>query len=96
MEIPYTGIYQYILVYTCIYHYSFSVTGFRGVHAADAAMLDASQPPVEQEPEEGDPSPCPEDEQVFVRPDVAGMEEAIGKFLDGLEGQERRGFEEMH
>ena len=24
------------------------------------------------------------------------MEEAIGKFLDGLEGQERRGFEEMH
>ena len=25
----------------------------------------------------------------FVRPDAAGMEEAIGKFLDGLEGQER-------
>ncbi len=56
-------------------------------------MLDASQPPVEQEPEEGDPSPCPEDEEVFVRPDVAAMEQAIGKFLDGLEGQERRGFE---
>ncbi len=32
----------------------------------------------------------------FVRPDGAGMEGAIGKFLDGLEGQERRGFEEMH
>ena len=35
----------------------------------------------------------------FVRPDAAGMEEAIGKFLDGLEGQdsqERRGFQEMH
>jgi hypothetical protein len=59
-------------------------------------MLDASQPPVEQEPVEGDPYPCPEDEEFFVRPDVAGMEEAIGKFLDGLEGQERRGFEEMH
>jgi hypothetical protein len=42
-------------------------------------MLDASQPPVRQEPEEGD-----------------GMEEAIGKFFDGLEGQERRGFMEMH
>ena len=27
---------------------------------------------------------------------VAGMEEVIGKFLDGMEGQERRGFEEMH
>ncbi len=61
-------------------------------------MLDAFQPPVEQEPKEGDPgpSPCPEDEEFFVRPDVAAMEEAIGKFLDGLEGQERRGFEEMH
>ena len=59
-------------------------------------MLDASQPPVEQEPEEGDPSPCPEDEEFFVRPDAAGMEEAIGKFLDGLEGQECSGFEEMH
>jgi hypothetical protein len=47
-----------ILVYTCIYHYSYPVTGFRGGHC-DAAMLDASQPPVEQEPEEGDPSPCP-------------------------------------
>ena len=59
-------------------------------------MLDASQPPVEQEPVEGDPSPCPEDEEFFVRPDLAAMEGAIGKFLDGLEGQERRGFEEMH
>ena len=38
--------------------------------------------------EEGDPSPCPEDEEFFVRPDAAGMEEAIGKFLDGLESQE--------
>ena len=51
-------------------------------------MLDASQPPVEQEPEEGDPSPCPEDEEFFVRPDAAGMEEAIGNFFNGLEGQE--------
>ena len=43
-------------------------------------MLDASQPSVEQEPDEGDPSPCPEDEEFFVRPAAAGMEEAIGKF----------------
>ncbi len=49
--------YQYILVYT-----AYPVTGFRGGHRS-AAMLDASQPPVEQEPEEGDPSPCPEDEE---------------------------------
>ena len=51
---------KYILVYTGIYHYSYLVTGFRGGYS-DAAMLDASQPepPAEQEPEEGDPSPCP-------------------------------------
>ncbi len=85
----------YILVYTCVYRYSNLVTGFRGGHR-DAAMRDASQAPVEQEPEEGDPSPCPEDEEFFVRPDVAGMEEAIGKVLDGLKGQEHRGFEEMY
>ena len=90
MNIVYTDIYQYILVYN-----SYPLTGFRGGHR-DAAVLDASQPPVEQEPEEGDPSPCPEDEEFFVRPDAAGMEEAIGKFLDGLEGQECSGFEEMH
>ena len=42
-------------------------------------MLDASQPPVEQEPVEGDPSPCPEDEEFFVRPDLAAMEGAIGQ-----------------
>ncbi len=52
-------------------------------------MRDVSQPPVEQEPEEGDPSPCTEDEleESFVRPDAARMEEEIGKFLDGLEAR---------
>ena len=25
------------------------------------------------------PSPCPEDEEFFVRPDAAGMEEAYGR-----------------
>ncbi len=82
-------IYKYIPVYvvdipayTGIYHYSYPVTGFRGGHR-DAAMRDASQPPVEQEPEEGGPSPFPEDEEFLVRPDAAGMEEVIGKFLDG-------------
>ena len=50
-------------------------------------MRERAQAPVqsEPEPEEGDHSPCPEDKEFFVRPDAAGMEEAIGKFLDGLE-----------
>ena len=41
----------------------------------------------DQEHEEGDPDPCPEDEDFFVGPDSASMEEVICKFLDGLEGQ---------
>ncbi len=52
-------------------------------------MRDASQPPVEQEPEEGDPFPCPEDKEFLVRPDAAGMEEAIDKFLDGHDAEPR-------
>ena len=72
MKIAYTGIYtyipvydKYILVYTSVYYYLYPVTGFRGGHR-DAAMLDASQPPVEQEPVEGDPYPCPEDEELLA------------------------------
>ncbi len=70
-------------------HVSYPDTGFRG-GPCDAAMRDVSQPPVEQEPERRDPSPCPDDEEFLVRPDAAHMGEAIGKFLDGLEGQEHR------
>ena len=52
-------------------------------------MPDVSQPPVEQVADGGDPCPCTEDEEVFVRPGAAGMKEAIDKFFHGLEGQER-------
>ena len=81
------SMYWYILV--CTDH----VTGFRGRHR-DAAMLEEPGPSVESEhrPEDGDPSPCPEDDEFFVRPDAGAMDEAIGKFLDGLDGQERSGF----
>ena len=41
--------------------------------------------------------PCPEDEEFFdARPDAATMEEAIGKFMDGMEAQERDGFKDLH
>ena len=57
----------------------------------------------EQDPEEGDHAPCPEDEEFFAPfPEdeeflncfLSGLMQrvlgvAIGKFLDGLEGQER-------
>jgi hypothetical protein len=47
-------------------------------------MREVAQPlfESEQEHDKGDPAPCPEDEGFFVRPDAAGMEEAIGKFLN--------------
>ncbi len=36
--------------------------------------------------EDRDPHPCPEDEEFFeCRPDAADMEEAIGKFMEGME-----------
>ena len=80
-----------------LYLLSTTPTGFRGDHR-DRAMRDLDVPPVESEHDhgEGDPDPCPEDEEYFVRPDAAEMEKAIGKFFDGLEGQERCGFQEMH
>jgi hypothetical protein len=46
--------------------------------------------------EEGDPNPCPEDEEFHKAPDADSMEEAIGKFVEGLEGQERAGFSQIH
>ena len=49
----------------------------------------------EQEQEQRDPDVPPEDEELFETPDAYAMEEAISKFLDGLEQQERRGFTEI-
>ena len=41
--------------------------------------------------------PCPEDAEFMdARPDAAEMEEAIGKFVNGLEQQERSGYHELH
>ena len=42
-------------------------------------------------------SPCPEDGDFFdARPDAAETEEAINKFLKGLESQEEAGFDRLH
>ena len=47
--------------------------------------------------ESGNEDPCPEDDEFFeARPDAATMEEAIGKFMDGMEAQERDGFKDLH
>ncbi len=66
-------------------------TGFRGSHR------DAAMPPPSADMEDGDPHPRPVDEEFFdCRPDAADMEEAIGKFMEGMEKQERTGFAALH
>jgi hypothetical protein len=46
--------------------------------------------------EEGGPNPCPENKEFHKAQDADSMEEAIGKFIEGLEGQERAGFSQIH
>jgi hypothetical protein len=73
--------------------------GFHGSRS-DEDMLAGG--PVSMQPhvtddDEGDNTPCTEDEEFFQgRPDADTMEEAITKFLDGMEGQERGGFKDLH
>jgi hypothetical protein len=51
----------------------------------------------EQQDDDRDPDPCPsEDGELFDAPDAESMEEAINKFVDGLESQERSGFDDIH
>jgi hypothetical protein len=58
---------------------------------------DAYHQPADQDNYRGDNGdPCPEDEEYFDRPDEATMEEAISWFMDGMEAQERGGFNDLH
>jgi hypothetical protein len=43
-----------------------------------------------------DPDPCSEDEEVFYSPDVESMEEAISKFMEGMECRESSGFQNIN
>ena len=72
-----------------------SFTGFQGVqHDANMQVPDAQQPAQDNDRDRGDP--CPEDDQDFERPDAATMEEAISRFMDGMEAQERGGLNNLH
>ena len=47
--------------------------------------------------EEGGPLLCPEDLEFFYsRPDTEDMEEAISKFMEGMEQQEHTGYNSLH
>ena len=73
--------------------------GFRGSRRDEELLAGgpvATQPHVTDD-DEGDNNPCTEDEEFFQgRPDADEIEEAITKFLDGMEGQERSGFKDLH
>jgi hypothetical protein len=82
-------------------HHEGSTTGFRaeirGAHRDAAAPVipePPGQPSVDQD--ESDPCPAPEDKEFFQGTDpgtqAESKEEAINKFLDGMEHQERSGF----
>jgi hypothetical protein len=91
----YTGMYITIMIYNCI-------AGFRGAHR-DATLKDAVEPPRplgsepdQQRHDDMDPDPCSEDEECFYSPDAESMEEAVSKFMEGMEGQESSGFQNIN
>ena len=71
--------------------------GFRGKQL-DAVLRDMVPPShgSDSEQEQGELDVPPEDEEFFDAPDADAMKEAISKFVNGLEQQERRGFTEFH
>lgn len=70
------------------------VTGFRGAHR-DAAMPPTSDDHASME--YVDSHPCPEDEEFFEwRPEAEYMEDAIGKFMEGMDKQELTGYAALH
>ncbi len=79
-----------ILVYTGIF------AGFRAAQL-DAQMEEGpedTQP--SSDPEGGDASRYPEDDEFFYALDAKSQEEAINRFMEGLEQQEHSGFAQIH
>ena len=81
----------YILVCTLILLFD---PGFRGSHRDDVMQAPAA---AHTSCEDGDPHPCAEDEEFFEsRPDAEDMEEAISKFMEGMEREECTGYNALH
>ena len=97
MQVLY-GISQYSRVYGSTRENTVHIAGFRGAHR-DAALRESVLPPEVLPPVdsgEADPLPVAEDDEFFHAPDAQSKEEAINKFLDGIEGQECSGFKDIH
>jgi hypothetical protein len=75
------------------------VSGFCGKqHDANVQVSEVQQQSADLCSDEGDCSdPCPEDEDFFQSgQDAEVVEEAISKFMDGMEAQEHSGFKDLH
>ncbi len=68
--------------------------GYRDAALRESVQPTEVQPPVDSD--EDDPRPAAEDDEFFQAPDAQSKEEAINKFLDGIEGQECSGFKDIH
>ena len=94
------------IVYTILYtvqsiqihvntDFTWITTGFRGKHRDKEQRAFTAPSPAEADQDQG--SPCPEDGDFFDgRPNAEETEEAISKFMSGLEGQEASCFESLH
>ena len=83
------------MVYPSTTHVEGSTAGFHGAHLNAAAPV-IPQPPAQSSLEQDEADigcPEPEDEESFLSPDTESKEEAINKFLGGMEDQERSGFQ---
>ena len=96
--------YWYKPVHTRTYHHelhcnSFSYgIGFRGAIRDEPGLSERYVPAQESVLDEDlDRDPCEEDEEFFEsRPNAEEMEQAIGKFLDGMPAVESKGYEQLH
>ena len=85
MSLLQTSIYKYVLDLYCT---EACLTGFRGARRDENMQMPDVQT-MHADAEHGNQDPCQEDEEFFEsRLDAATMEEAIGKFMDGMEAQE--------
>ena len=102
LYIPYVC--WYVQVHTRTYHHelhcnSFSYgIGFRGAIRDEPGLSERYVPAQESVlDEDQDSDPCQEDEEFFEsRPNAEEMEQAIGKFLDGMPAVESKGYEQLH
>ena len=99
-----TGMYQYVQVHTCMYYhelhynlFSYGI-GFRGAIRDEPGLSERYVPTQESVLDDDlDREPCEEDEEFFEsRPNAEQMEQAIGKFLDGMPAVESKGYEQLH